>query len=285
MSTALATNYAPFSEMPRLDVALRRFSTVGLTELNDEAQLLTRKDRKYIIRSTDLQTLLTAVPASTRVLETKPGRWSRYISTYLDTPQLDAYHLAARRRPGRFKVRLRRYIDSGLDVAEVKTKDRRGQTVKHRETILGTPSPVHLRHFAKQFEPCMPYVDALQPTLINSYRRATLLLSNGAGRVTIDLDYLADDWFGNHAELTDMCIIETKSSGRPSPFDRLLWQAGVRPVKFSKYSTTMAAMHPELPSNRWQRVLRRYALTVTTGPPNHGSANRQGPQLAPSPAP
>jgi hypothetical protein len=56
----------------------------------------------------------------------------------------------------------------------------------------------------------------------------------------------------------DKIIVETKSEGIASPTDRWLWSQGARPVKISKCCTSLAAMHPELPSNKWHRTLTRY---------------------------
>jgi hypothetical protein len=46
------------------------------------------------------------------VLEIDGARSFAYDSTYFDTPDLDAYLLAATRRRRRFKVRTRTYVDS-----------------------------------------------------------------------------------------------------------------------------------------------------------------------------
>jgi hypothetical protein len=254
----------PMAPSALVDRPLRRFRGIELAELNSQAQLLTRKDRKYLVHPAQLATILDSLPAQTRVLETETGRWANYRSIYLDTPTLDSYRLAARRRPDRYKVRVRSYLDSGLDVAEVKTKDRRGRTVKHRQAVPADSEHRigQVRRFAAGFELCAASATGLQPTLTNRYRRATLLLPDGAGRATLDVGYRATDQSGNQLRLPDRVIVETKTNGRPSPLDRLLWQAGIRPIKFSKYSTAIAALHPELPSNRWHRVLRLHPLVI-----------------------
>ena len=55
--------------------------------------------------------------------------------------------------------------------------------------------------------------------------------------------------------LADLAIVETKSAGAASEVDRLLWRAGHRPVRISKYGAGMAALHPDLPRLKWHRVL------------------------------
>ncbi len=251
---------------PEVEAALNGLDPVVLAELDAAAPFLTREDRKYIVGPGDLAGVLAAVPGGTRVLETEFGRRARYESIYLDTPAFDTYLLAARRRPGRFKVRLRSYLDSGLTVAEVKTTDRRGRSVKHRRTLAGDPDIAIglVRDFAGEFEQCAPYVAELEPSLTSRFHRSTLLLADHTGRVTIDADFRATARCGAGTGLGDLLVVETKTSGKPSPIDRLLWSAGYRPVRFSKYSTALAAIYPDLPSNRWHRVLS--CLTSPTLP-------------------
>jgi hypothetical protein len=42
-----------------------------------------------------------------------------------------------------------------------------------------------------------------------------------------------------------------------SPLDRLLWTMGYRPVKISKFCTSLAALDRRLPANKWSRALRQ----------------------------
>ena len=53
----------------------------------------------------------------------------------------------------------------------------------------------------------------------------------------------------------DHVILESKSAGRASDLDRALWRAGHRPSGISKIGTGTAALHPELPGNKWARTL------------------------------
>ena len=53
-------------------------------------------------------------------------------------------------------------------------------------------------------------------------------------------------------------IVETKCEHHAGEMDRALWALGVRPSRVSKYCTSLAALNPDLPSNRWARTLRRH---------------------------
>ncbi|NNE96078.1 MAG: VTC domain-containing protein, partial [Acidimicrobiales bacterium] len=97
------------------------FDPVGLDELNSIASLQTRVDRKYVICRSDLGELTLQIGSVARVLEIDGRRQFGYWSTYYDTPDLDSYLAAARKRPRRWKVRVRSYLDSDLHYVEVKT--------------------------------------------------------------------------------------------------------------------------------------------------------------------
>ena len=80
---------------------------------------------------------------------------------------------------------------------------------------------------------------------------------DGRARLTLDRDIV---WTENGRSLRAprLAILETKAGTAPSDADRALWHHGYRPQRISKYATGLAAMHPELPANRWHRTLQRY---------------------------
>ncbi|MDR7276279.1 VTC domain-containing protein [Catenuloplanes atrovinosus] len=105
---------------------------ITLDELVARAALLHRVDRKYVVPAADLATFLDRLADDTRILEIDGRHTFRYRSDYLDTPTLTSYLGAAYRRRHRFKIRFRRYEESGARYLEVKTRGRRGDTVKQR---------------------------------------------------------------------------------------------------------------------------------------------------------
>ncbi len=231
---------------------------VALDEMESTAALLTRRDRKYIVPLAVAAELVDRLEAACRVLEIDGRRRFRYESVYFDTPQHASYLGAARRRPRRFKVRTRSYLDSGCCLLEIKSRDRRGRTVKER---LEHPIEIrsHLDPAGRAFVRQCPLIGeqslALEPTLTTRYTRATLLV--GQARVTIDTEVEGHAVDGRTVTLVGMAIIETKSGGPPSQADRVLWSLGHRPTRVSKFCTSLAALRPELPSNKWTQALRR----------------------------
>ncbi len=239
---------------------------VSLGEITASAALLTRVDRKYVLTTSDLDELWCQLPRHTRALEIEGQRSVGYTSTYLDTPALTSYLDAAHRRRRRWKVRTRSY-ETGGDFLEVKTR-RRTTTVKERIPWHDPMrlDPMELETAGRDFvetslRSCGVVLDAstLAPALVTTYRRSTLLLGSGT-RATLDLGLVwtapeTGAWMG----FGDRVVFETKSAGTPSELDRLLWRHGHRPQRISKYAVGLAALHPNLPHNRWHRLLTRLA--------------------------
>ncbi|MFJ3407976.1 polyphosphate polymerase domain-containing protein [Promicromonospora sp. NPDC090134] len=251
---------------------------VTLDELNEAAALQTRRDRKYVLTPDELDDLLAALPPA-RVLEIDGSRTFAYDSTYFDTPELDAYRLAATRRRRRFKVRTRTYVDTGSCFVEVKTRAGRGTTVKERQPHddadhLGLARAFVADRLADAGAPSAP---VLTPTLRSRYHRTTLLLDDA--RVTLDIglvwDLLGPPDASHHgtgsdvrrsATIGDLVVVETKTAAGsgPSSVDRLLWRAGHRPDRISKYATGLAVLEPGLPDAPWRRLVRRLAVSTPT---------------------
>lgn len=237
---------------------LGRLPAVGLAELDAQAALLTRRDRKYIVPVADAAQLIDAVRDEARVLEIDGRRRFRYESVYFDTPERTSYLTSARRRPRRFKVRTRAYLDTGRCVLEVKTRDARGRTVKtQHEHALDRRARLDLP--ARELVGAFPEIGVtgrvLEPALTTRYTRSTLLLGADDARATLDSEVTVVAPDGRTATLAGMVIVESKSAGAPSVVDRLLWSLGHRPVKVSKFGTGLAALNPDLPANKWTRAL------------------------------
>lgn len=258
-------------------------TTVRLEDLPAESALLHRVDRKYLIARHQLPELIGAAPESTHRV-TVAGRDSlRYESIYYDSEGLTSFHDAAWGRPRRYKIRRRTYLDSGDSWLELKVRDTRGFTHKTRSLLEGSTADQsynwtllaeELGHWGIQPE------RRYWPTLSTQYERSTLYLAQEGCRVTVDRGVNwhrlgapvhshgatanpgdtrihDDDWGGSMpvAHLSKV-IVETKTAGAASSFDRMLWAHGIRPVSFSKYAVGLARMDEHLPHNRWYRVMR-----------------------------
>lgn len=246
------------SGRPLLEAALRRFDFVELPELLVAAELLTRVDRKYVIDQALVPELLDRLDPAIQALEIDDARTFTYESVYFDTPELIAYHESARRRPDRFKVRSRAYLDSDSCSLEVKTRDPRGLTIKERipyEVADRGRLTADGLAFVRTFDAPARHASRYAPSMITRYFRSTLLLSADT-RATIDVDlgFVTPD--GREAGGWHWAVIESKSMARPTVVDRALWSMGHRPIAFSKYCVGLALHSPQLPANHWNRPLR-----------------------------
>jgi hypothetical protein len=177
---------------------------------------------------------------------------------------METYRAHLQRRRRRFKARTRTYTDSGLCMFEVKLAGARGETVKQR-----VPHPPEdnaeltaeaLDHLCSTL--CQAYDQDLpagmQPTLATTYRRTTFVSRSGESRLTCDVGLACLNMWHEVRDTGTHVLVESKSSGRGSAPERILRELGVRPASMSKYCVAVAALHPELPSNPWHQILRRY---------------------------
>ena len=230
---------------------------IGLAELEERAALQCRVDRKYIVPVTSAGPLLDRLARFSSVLEIDGLRQFRYRSLYFDTPDLLGYRLTAHRHRRRFKVRTRRYEDTGACFVEVKVPGPRGSTVKHRAEHDRPDSIEGGRSFVDAALLGLGLRAELVAVLHTTYRRCTLLVDSDDSRVTVDTGLRWRD--GRHELcLPGIAIVETKTGAAPGLADRELWRLGHRPVAVSKYATGLAALRTELPAAPWHRVLKRY---------------------------
>lgn len=239
---------------------------VTLDEINARAALTTRRDRKYLVPADRLATLFDHLADRIRVLEIDGRRSFAYDTHYFDSPALHCYLDTARRRPFRYKIRTRRYLDTDRDWFEIKQRSRRGITVKHRWEVHAAAhrfGPDEQRVVADVLGPDVAD-RPLEHRLTTRFGRSTILL-DGDTRMTIDVDATFSTPDGRREQRLRPAIVETKTTGSPSIADRALWRLGIRPAKISKYGTGLASLHPDLPANRWHRLLHSDAWTVPTG--------------------
>lgn len=265
MTAAAVRAAAPDPAAPD-PAALAHLPAVGLDELQATAALQTRVDRKYVLPLGALPDLVAALPDGTRRLVIDGRDAFGYESVYFDTPELDAFHLAAGRRRRRYKVRTRTYTDTGGCWLEVKTRGPRGTTVKDRREhdvrardqvgdALGFVVDTLAAHGVALPDPRSGDEPLLAPTLTTQYRRRTLHLPDGA-RLTVDTGL---EWLGarSAAAVPGHAVVETKSVAGASAADRALWALGHRPSRISKYATGLVVLDPALGGRPWRRTLRR----------------------------
>ena len=105
----------------------------------------------------------------------------------------------------------------------------------------------------------------MRPVLESGYERATFVNTVSGERVTCDVNLEYANERGR-VRAPDLIVVETKSADGRGASDRALAHLGIRPVSMSKYCIGIALLHPELPANRWNRLLQqRFAARPTAG--------------------
>lgn len=245
-----------------LEAAVRRRDPIGLDEVMREAALQTRVDRKFLLTPAQFTALADGLDPRFRVLEIEGLRTFRYESVYFDTPDFEQYRAHRQGRRHRYKVRSRTYRDTGLSMFEVKTKGRRGATVKHRlpqdlhdaGTLTSAGHAFLADVLASEYGQRTP---KLLPVLDSGYVRGTFVNPEDGERLTCDVDLVYSNG-GGPLRGPDLVVVETKTVDGRGAADRALAGLGIRPVSMSKYCLGVALLHPELPANRWSRLLRRH---------------------------
>lgn len=249
-----------------LTAAVADLPTIGLDELDRVAALQVRTDRKYILEPDVAEALFATLDHTNAVLTIDGRRSFGYRTVYFDTPDDESYLGAALRRRHRYKVRIRTYVDSGLTMLEVKRRDARGVTVKERlEQPEGPPFTAEGAAFIEDKIGQPGLAARLQPVLVTEFDRITLLDTRESSRTTVDQHltwFHGEDW---SLRFAPRVVAETKTAGTAGTVDRWLWAQGHRYRSFSKFCVGRALAEPDLPANKWNRILR----TIGGWEPDH----------------
>ena len=171
----------------------------------------------------------------------------------------------------RQKIRIRSYVDAGLNFLEVKTKNNHGRTKKKRMAMeqFDPLNPQHDIRFERQDAEYAAYDDFIRtwlkydPTsltcqLENRFDRITLVNKAKTERLTIDTNLRFHNITTDGCRsMDDIVIIELKRDGNlPSPILGRLLDLRIHPHGFSKYCIGSALTNDSLRRNRIKPRLR-----------------------------
>lgn len=242
---------------------LNSFSMHGLQDL-DNACLMDRVDRKFVIPRPSLSSLLEFTRSYYSVLEVAGARLSEYRNCYFDTKDYCYYNAHHRKQANRYKLRFRTYVESDTSYFEVKFKNNRGRTEKKRLLVTEKekPSGVKARELSAACG-CSDFsvVSAVQDS---SYRRISLANESEGERLTIDLNLkYADNKTKKVYYLGEWIVVEVKQQNlnRHSAFYRWAKASEFRPCSFSKYCMGIYYTGPcYLKRNNFHNVHRNFYI-------------------------
>ena len=232
--------------------SLQLFDSVSLSELSDY-KLLNRIDTKYICNISHIPQILNLAMKDFKVQVSNNEMMFGYESLYFDTPDMKTYFDHHQGKRIRYKVRFRKYLDTGDVFLEVKKKKNYIRTDKKRSEFefSNKMNNEHLNFLNTHIE--VPK-SGLDPTIWTLFNRITLAGKNHLERITIDTGIC----FKNNSKeisLPNLAIIEVKrnKTGSISPFIQILKETRIRPYGISKYIMGNILINPNLKHNRFKR--------------------------------
>ena len=253
-----------------MDKIIRTYDPITLDEMSG-IKLMNRTDTKFVTTVDRLMLLLAKARDEYRAQEVDGRRIASYYTAYFDTPDYNMYTVHQNGHAGRQKLRIRSYVDSGLNFLEVKTKNNHGRTKKKRIDMAGFDPlrPDHGIRFQRQDERYKAYDEFLRrhlrydPAIMsekleNHFNRITLVNKCKTERLTIDTGLCFHNLVtGRDADLTGLAIIELKRDGlQPSPILEMLRELRIKPCGFSKYCMGSAFTNPSLKRNNFKERMR-----------------------------
>jgi hypothetical protein len=237
--------------------ALARFDPISLAEM-ENVTLLNRTDTKYIMRVSQLHHVLERIMGQYWVLETANTRLSQYQTLYYDTPDFALYQQHHNGLRSRYKVRVRKYVDSNLAFWEVKRKTNQERTIKSRLRTPKRGANSDNEQFGEFVDAYVP-LDAqeLEPKLWNQFLRITLVSKRRLERLTLDLN-LEFGWGDAYVALPEIAIAEVKQerSACHSDFTRQMRRLGIQPNPFSKYCAGVYMLYDNVKVNNFKARMR-----------------------------
>ena len=241
--------------MEVLEQILDQFDPISLEEM-DSVRLMNRTDTKYIMKKSEFLDLLPLLQESYSSLEIKDSRIARYETTYYDKPNFEFYLVHQRGKKNRYKVRKRKYVDSDITFLEVKHKNNKGRTIKHRKTIPELSDDL-IPSDKAYIKDISGLSGILESKLTNKFQRITLVNKSLPERLTFDLN-LTFEVKGQHKAIEQLVIAELKQEqlNRASKFAQLVKSKFIRPERISKYCVGVALLLDKIKKNNIKEKLR-----------------------------
>ena len=237
---------------------LNEYDSITLDEMRS-IRLMNRIDTKFVTTVPMLRQLLLLARDDYFVQESQGERISPYYTLYFDTPDCKMYNRHEAGHLSRQKVRVRSYVNAGLNFLEVKTKNNHGRTKKKRIEALNFDPENHsiFNVQSSLFSDFLQtYLKYPQQSLVrqveNRFDRITLVNKAKTERLTIDTNLrFRNISTNNYRFMEDLVVIELKRDGlQPSPILPLLTKLRIHPHGFSKYCIGSALTNADLRRNR-----------------------------------
>lgn len=237
---------------------LQLFEPVSIDQLNQKNLLSNRQDRKFVFAATLLEQVLLDCLHEYYILDITGIRHFNYKTEYYDTHELSMYHQHQRGKKNRCKIRSRIYKDTNVSFVEIKVKNNKDRTVKHR--ISGRyPADAE-----KTIRALTEYsANELENVLTVQYKRITLVHQQNNEKVTIDTDLIFSAG-ENNIPFEQLIFAEVKTNNAHDiRFCNIMKKVGVRSGSLSKYCLGIMSFHPNIKQNNFKLSLKKLLKTAT----------------------
>jgi hypothetical protein len=237
--------------MSDISLLLTNFKPISLEEM-DHVKLLDRIDTKFVIHEDKLDGYLSTIATRYNLLMINGQSLHPYETLYFDTPGFQLYQMHHNGIRNRFKLRCRKYVNSGISFFEIKAKTNTSRTVKQRIQVdtfaetLDEPLNKYIReHAPKQLHGYIPVLKVY-------FDRLTLVNKEANERLTFDIN-LRYKSNVSERKIENIVIVEVKQEKHSvSPF-RELMKTNRQPKNYlSKYCLGLTCLHGELKKNRFK---------------------------------
>ena len=253
-----SVTFASRIKVTDMEDILRQYAPITLDEMTG-VKLLNRTDTKFVTNVPTLMRLLEMACGDYYVQDIDGVRIAPYYTVYFDTDDCAMYRRHEAGHMNRQKLRVRSYVESGLNFLEVKTKNNHGRTKKKRFELPDfNPEDcaafnVQSSKYQEFLHTWLRYDPALMTEqLENRFDRITLVNKGKTERLTIDTNLRFHNIVTDSYRFMDgAVIIELKRDGNvPSPILRMLRDLRIKPHGFSKYCIGSAFTNEALHRNR-----------------------------------
>ncbi len=240
--------------MPDLSSTLQTFHPISLEEM-DHVTLLNRIDTKFIIHENQLMEHLSAISDQYSLLKIGGKSVHPYETLYFDTPDFHLYQMHHNGKRNRFKLRCRRYTNTGIAFFEVKSKNNKDRTIKDRIQVSNIPEKLDENLYKYIVDHTHEELKSYIPTLRVYFDRLTLVNKEANERLTFDMN-LRYKCKCDEKKILNIVIVEVKQEKYSlSPF-RELMRIQRHPQNYmSKYCMGITCMHKELKMNHFKQKI------------------------------
>ncbi len=240
--------------LSEISSVLDLFDKISLEEMKG-VKLMNRTDTKYVCPISKFLILLRLIKDKYKVQSISGQMLMPYYTRYYDTLEHEMYCFHLHGKSNRKKIRVRRYVHSGVEFLEIKRKNNKGRTDKKRistEGLIENDRDNFILNYSG-YE-----MTQLSPQIENNFTRLTFVNANMTERVTVDFSlHFHNIVSGERKHLDKIAIIELKRDSRiASDLQPMLRMLRIKPSGFSKYCIGMAMTNSTLPANRFKERIR-----------------------------